>query len=186
MTKVAFPIAPILMGTTAINLIGDPYYGKLAQSCTAKCIPLPRAGMMHIPDAAKQLAECLEQFRQPDGKLKLITHSQGALIGVLHADAYPDTEVLAFGGPFRGAPSAQMMCIFPKCIRRAVPALRDMSPRSRFMAEFAEVLERNASCLTSVATTHDRMSSAPATSSSLPRTQRSSSTGASSEEALRS
>jgi pimeloyl-ACP methyl ester carboxylesterase len=146
---------PILMGTTAIKLVGVPYYGKLMRDCHGAVIPLPMGGMMHIPAAARQLAPILEQFRDDKGILRLICHSQGALIGMLHADAHPNTRVLSFGGPHRGAPSAQLMGLFPRGIRRMAPALRDMSPHSYFMQRYAEVLARSAHCLTSVGTTHD-------------------------------
>ena len=49
------------------------------------------------------------------------------------------------------------MGVYPNRVQRAFPGLCDMSPRSRFMGEYAELLQFVAPTLVSFATTHDKI-----------------------------
>lgn len=147
----------ILMGTTAIEPLGSPYYGRLQKSCNGVCIPLPRAGLGSLVAAADQLEGILEALRGDDGILRIVGHSQGGNIAVLHASKHPNTLVLTIGAPHFGAQSCQLMNLLPKQIRKIVPAFRDMRPGSRFMEAYAELLPNVAPSLISLATTHDKV-----------------------------
>ncbi len=153
------PGAPaILWGTTAHKSFGTPYYSGLKKVCGGINVPLPGGGLGSLHATAAQLENILEALRDPStGRLKLIGHSQGGIIAVLHAAKHPDTDVLTLDAPHSGAKLARLMGIYPRRIRRMFPGLCDMSPHSRFMVEYAEILPFVAANLVSFATTHDKI-----------------------------
>lgn len=153
------PGAPaILWGTTAHKSFGTPYYSGLKKVCGGINVPLPGGGLGSLPDTAAQLESILEALRDPNtGRLKLIGHSQGGNIAVLHAAKHANTDVLTLDAPHYGAPLAHLMRLYPQRVQRLVPGLSDMCPGSGFMNQYAELLPIVAPNLVSFATTHDKI-----------------------------
>lgn len=155
--KVAPGTPAILWGTTAHKSFGTPYYSPLKKVCGGTNVPLPGGGLGSLERTAKGLESILEGLRDTDGRLKLIGHSQGGLIAVLHAAKYADTEVLTLDAPHHGAPLCHLMKAYPKMVRNQFRALQDMCPGSEFMLEYQSVLSSLGSSLVSFATTHDKI-----------------------------
>lgn len=151
---VALSTPAILWGTTAHKSFGTPYYSGLKKVCGGVNVPLPGGGLGSLVDTADQLENILEGLRDDQGRLKLIGHSQGGNIAVLHAAKYPNTEVLTLDAPHHGAPLCRLT---PALVRGQIKALRDMCPGSKFMADYQDTLSSVAGSLVSFATTHDKV-----------------------------
>ncbi len=95
---------------------------------------IPKLGLGRIDEAAGQLAG--EVFHTPDDgrRYLLVGHSQGALIALHHARAYPSLvrAVFGFGGPFHGTRLANLGHLL------RLPAVRTMAAHSRFLHELRE------------------------------------------------
>lgn len=147
----------ILWGTTAHKSFGTPYYSGLQKICHGVNVPLPGAGLHRLRETHERLVPILEGLRGPDGKLVIIGHSQGGLLGVLHAAAFEDTFVITLDSPHHGAPLCNLMQLVPRRVSGPILAFADMRPGSRFMYEYQAALAAVSPNLVSFATTQDKL-----------------------------
>ncbi|MEO7617508.1 MAG: hypothetical protein ABIS59_01555 [Candidatus Saccharibacteria bacterium] len=149
--------AGLLWGTTAPPIFGDLYYGGLRKAIDGFHVPLPDLGLKCLFQTAKAVEDHLEILRDENGMLKLIGHSQGGLIAVIHAASHPNTKVLTIGTPHRGSRVADLTCLLPRRVREKVQAFDDMRPGSEFMQDYQPLLDSVAGSVVSLAATHDKI-----------------------------